>query len=160
MRDAAIQDLYPEDVAHCYGCGRLNREGLHIRTYWDGEEGVARFTPRSSHVAVPGYVYGGLLASLLDCHAIGTAAAAHMAAAGRVPGADPSSRFVTAELRVSYLKPTPVGHELVVRARPVDVGERKVRVTAEVVAAGEVTVRGEVLAVRMPGSMAGSGGVS
>lgn len=153
MTDAAIQDLYPEDVAHCYGCGRLNREGLHVRTHWDGEEGIARFTPRSEHVAVPGYVYGGLLASLLDCHGIGTAAAAHMSAVGRLPGADPSPRFVTAELRVSYLKPTPAGHELVVRARPVEVGERKVRVAAEVVVAGEVTVRGEVLAVRMPESM-------
>jgi acyl-coenzyme A thioesterase PaaI-like protein len=153
MSDAAIQDLYPEDAAHCYGCGRLNGEGLHIRTHWDGEEGVARFTPRPYHVAIPGYVYGGLLASLLDCHAIGTAAAAHMAAAGRVPGQDESPRFVTAELRVSYMKPTPVGHELLVRARPEAVGERKVRVTAEVVVAGDATVRAEVLAVRMPESM-------
>lgn len=155
MTDAAIQDLYPEDVAHCYGCGRLNPEGLHVRTLWEGGEGVARFTPLPHHVAVPGIVYGGLLASLVDCHAIGTAAAAFMESAGRVPGRDPSPRFVTASLRVEFLKPTPVGEELVLRARPAEMGERKVRVTAEIEAAGDVTVRGEVLAVRMPGSMGG-----
>lgn len=157
MNPVAVQDLYPNDVAHCYGCGRLNEEGLHVRTLWEGGEGVARFTPRPHHVAVPGIVYGGLLASLVDCHGIGTAAAAFMESAGQVPGRDPSPRFVTASLRVEFLKPTPVGEELVLRARPEAVGERKVRVAAEVVVAGEVTVRGEVLAVRMPESMAGGG---
>lgn len=96
MEKSAVQDLYPDDVAHCYGCGRLNDEGLHIRTHWRNGEGVARFTPRPHHVAVPGYVYGGLLASLVDCHAVGTASAAFMAAAGQELGEDPSPRFVTA----------------------------------------------------------------
>lgn len=150
MSERAVQDLYPDDVAHCYGCGRLNEEGLHIRTVWEEGEGVARFTPRPYHVAMPGYVYGGLLASLIDCHAIGTAAAAAMEAAGRVPGTDPSPRFVTASLGVEYLKPTPVGTELELRARPEEVGERKVRVAVEVRVGDRVTVRGDVLAVRMP----------
>lgn len=160
MSEAAIQDLYPDDVAHCYGCGRLNEDGLHVRTHWEGGEGVARFTPRPYHLAIPGYVYGGLLASLVDCHGIGTAAAAFMEAAGRVPGRDPSPRFVTAELRVSYLRPTPVGEELVLRARAEEVGERKVRISVEVEAAGEVTVGGEVLAVRMPEALGGARGGS
>jgi uncharacterized protein (TIGR00369 family) len=145
----AIQDLYPDDYAHCYGCGRLNSHGLHVRTLWDGA-GTARFTPLPHHIAMPGFVYGGLLASLIDCHGIGTAAAAAMEAADQVPGRDPSPRYVTASLQVQFLKPTPVGHELVLTARPRDVGERKVVVDVEVEAAGEVTVRGEVLAVRIP----------
>ncbi|MFO7892215.1 MAG: PaaI family thioesterase [Longimicrobiales bacterium] len=150
MADTAVQDLYPNDVAHCYGCGRLNDDGLHIRTHWEKGEGIARFTPEPYHMAMPGFVYGGLLASLVDCHAIGTAAAAVMEREGQVPGADPSPRFVTASLRVDYLKPTPMGPELLVRARPEEVGERKVRLAVEVIAETEVTVRGEVLAVRMP----------
>ena len=150
MSETAIQDLYPEDVAHCYGCGRLNEHGLHIRTVWHGGEGVARFTPRPEHVAMPGWVYGGLLASLIDCHAIGTAAAAAMEAAAAVPGRDPSPRFVTASLRVDYRAPTPMGEELELRARPTEVGERKVTVDVDVRAADEVTVRGRVVAVRMP----------
>ena len=72
----AFQDFYPDELAHCYGCGRLNESGLHIRTLWDGEESVTRFTPRPYHTATPGFVNGGVLASLIDCHGTGTAAAA------------------------------------------------------------------------------------
>lgn len=153
MEETAVQDLYPEDVAHCYGCGRLNESGLHVRTIWKDGEGTAVYEPRPEHVAVPGYVYGGLIASLVDCHGIGTAAAAAMEAAGQEPGVDPSPRYVTASLRVDYLKPTPVGQELVLTARPREVGERKVVVDAEVEAAGLVTARGVVVAVRMPTSL-------
>lgn len=86
----AVQDFYPDDFAHCYGCGRLNAQGLQVKTRWDGDETVARFTPRPFHVAVPGFVYGGLVASLIDCHAIGTAAAAALRAAGREVGDGPA----------------------------------------------------------------------
>ena len=91
-RMSAIQDLYPDEYAHCYGCGRLNAHGLHVRSEWMGDQAVARFTPQPYHIAMPGYVYGGLIASLLDCHSIGTAAAAAMVAAGQTPGRDPTDR--------------------------------------------------------------------
>ena len=149
----AVQDHYPEDVAHCYGCGRLNPHGLQLKTHWDGEETVARFAPRPEHTAMPGFVYGGLIASLIDCHAMGTAAAASERAQGRAIGAGPAPRFVTAALRVEYLAPTPHGPDLEIRARAVEVGERKVIVHVTVCAAGVVTARGEVVAVRMPASM-------
>ena len=150
----AVQDFYPDDVAHCYGCGRLNPLGLHLKTRWEGDEAVARFTPRPEHTAMPGFVYGGLIASLVDCHAMGTAAAAAERAQGREIGAGPAPRFVTASLRVDYLAPTPHGPALEVRARAVEVGERKVVVHATVAAGGVVTARGEVVAVRMPATMA------
>ncbi len=152
-RAPAVQDFYPDDVAHCYGCGRLNPSGLHLRTRGDGEETVARYTPRPEHTAMPGFVYGGLIASLIDCHAMGTAAAAVERAQGRAIGAGPAPRFVTASLRVEYLAPTPHGPELEVRARAVELGPRKVVVHATVSAGGAVTARGEVVAVRMPESM-------
>ncbi len=146
----AVQDCYPDDFAHCYGCGRLNRDGLHVRSFWDGEEAVARFTPRPEHMAYPGFVYGGLLASLFDCHAMGTASAATERAAGRGICEGSSPRFVTASLKLDYVKPTPLGPELVLRARPVTVGERKVVVQGTIAALGVVTVRCEAVAVRMP----------
>jgi len=149
----AIQDLYPDDFAHCYGCGRLNAHGLHVRTEWTGQEGVAVFAPRPEHVALPGFVYGGLIASLIDCHGIGTAAAAAMVAAGAVPGGDPSPRFVTGSLHVDYLRPTPLGGELRLRARPVEQSERKVVVEVSVFAGDTETARGRVVAVRLPESM-------
>lgn len=149
MNKGAFQDYYPDDLSHCYGCGRLNEHGLHIRSFWDGEESVAVFQPRPYHTAVPGYVYGGLIASLIDCHGTGTAAAAAYRAAGREMGTQPAFRYVTAALRVNYLKPTPLV-ELEVRGSVKEIKGRKVVVEAEVRARGEVCARGEVVAVQMP----------
>jgi acyl-coenzyme A thioesterase PaaI-like protein len=148
-----IQDRYPDDFAHCYGCGRLNAHGLHVRTEWTGALGVARFHPRPEHIAIPGFVYGGLLASLIDCHGIGTASAAFMQTANLRPGVDPSPRFVTAALEVRFLKPTPLGPELELRAAPVEAGARKIVVDVVVRAGGEETARGRVVAVPIPPSM-------
>jgi len=149
----AVQDYYPDDFAHCYGCGRLNAHGLHVRSVWDGDETVARFTPRAEHMAMPGLVYGGLLASLIDCHAMGTAAATAERADGREIGEAAAPRFVTASLRVDYLKPTPLGPALELRARVTLATERKSVVAVTVSASGVITVRGEVVAVRIPASM-------
>ena len=33
-----VQDHYPDDFAHCYGCGRLNASGYQIKTAWQGDE--------------------------------------------------------------------------------------------------------------------------
>jgi acyl-coenzyme A thioesterase PaaI-like protein len=126
---------------------------LHVRTLWEGEATVARFTPRPEHIAFPGFVYGGLIASLIDCHAIGTAAAFVERAEGRRIGDGPSPRFVTASLKVDYLRPTPHGPELELRARATEIATRKVTVDVELSAGGVVTARGTVIAVRMPDSM-------
>lgn len=149
----AVQDFYSDEFAQCFGCGRLNSQGHHVRTFWDGEIGVTRFTPRAEHIAVPGYVYGGLIASLVDCHAIGTAAAAVQQAAGQVIGEQPSPRFVTAALHVDFLAPTPLELELELRARVKSLSNRKVIVAVSVSAGGRVTAQGEVVAVPMPDTM-------
>ncbi len=154
----AIQDYYPDDFAACHGCGRLNPAGLHIRSVWDGEETVARFTPRAEHTSMPGFVYGGLIASLVDCHAMGTAAAASERADGREIGAGPAPRFVTGSLKVDYLKPTPLGPELEIRGRVTLATERKAVVAVTVSADGTITARGEVVAVRIPDTMVRPGG--
>ena len=154
----AIQDQYPDDLAHCYGCGRLNAQGLHVRSSWDGDETVARLTPRPEHTAIPGYVYGGLVASLIDCHGTGSAALAPRRAAGDETAAPP--RFVTAALQVDYLRPTPMGTELEARGRIVEIAARKVVVAVTVSARAEVCARGRVVAARMPASMLPASGAS
>ena len=153
----AVQDFYPDDFSHCYGCGRLNAHGLQLKTRWDGEETIARFVPAPEHMALPGYVYGGLIASLIDCHAMGTAAAATLRAEGRDVGDAPSPRFVTAALQVEYLKPTPLGPELEIRARVRERTPRKVVVESTVSAGGVITARGEAVAVPLPAAMAQPG---
>lgn len=155
MIEKAIQEYYPESTAHCYGCGRLNEDGLQIKSYWNGEQAECEYTPRPYHTAIPGYVYGGLIASLIDCHATGTAAAAAYQAAGRSPDSDPPLRFVTAALQVNYLQPTPLGPALKLRAWPTEIKGRKVVVSVELSALDQVCARGEVVCVQMPENMRG-----
>lgn len=157
IQTTAIQEFYPDDFAHCYGCGRLNRHGLHIRSAWEGDETVAVLMPLEYHTAMPGFVYGGLLASLVDCHGTGSAALAAYRAAGREPGSSPPLRFVTASLEVDYLRPTPMGIPLEARGRIKEVKPRKVVVDIEVLAAGELCARGNVVAVLMPEHMVSAG---
>ena len=148
--DKSFQDYYPESLRHCYGCGSENPHGLHIRSFWEGEESVAVFQPREYHLAFPGYVYGGLLASLIDCHCVGTAAAAAYREEGRELGTLPAFRYVTASLQVDFLKPTPLGPPIEIRARVEEIKGRKTILSATVSAGPEVSVRGRVIAVRIP----------
>jgi len=154
MNKKAFQDYYPDDFSHCYGCGRLNEHGLQIKSYWDGEETVANFIPKPyHHGGSHGYVYGGLIASLMDCHGMATAAAAAYRAEGRSMDTEPAFRYVTASLKVDYLKPTPLGVPLEVRGKVKEIKGRKVTVEATVTAEGKLCAKGEVVAVQMPESM-------
>jgi len=145
----AIQDFYAENTAHCYGCGRLNERGLHIRSVWQGDELVCVFTPEAFHTALPEFVYGGLIASLIDCHSTGTAAAVAQREEGIPLGHAAPPRFVTAMLKVDYLKPTPLNTELTVRARATEIKPRKVIVESTLFANGVACARGNVVAVRV-----------
>ena len=153
MTQNAFQDFYPDLLAHCYGCGKLNEHGHQIKSYWEGEQSICHFIPREYHIAIPGYVYGGLLASLIDCHGTGTAAAAAYRAERRAMDTEPAFRFLTASLHVEYLKPTPLGIELQICGKVKEVKGRKVVVEEWILANGVTTVRGEVVAVQVPEEM-------
>lgn len=157
MDTRPIQDFYPDQWAHCYGCGRLNAHGLHVQSRWLDEAAgttISRFTPAEYHVALPGFVYGGLLASLIDCHGIGSAALAAHRAEAREFGSEPPVRFVTASLHVDYRHPTPLtaleatGTIVDVSAR--DGRTRKVAVDVVVSAGGRECVRAHVVGVHVP----------
>jgi acyl-coenzyme A thioesterase PaaI-like protein len=148
--EVAFQDCYPENVGHCYGCGRLNEHGLQIKSYWDGDEAVCSFTPKPYHTAIRGYVYGGLIASLIDCHSTGTAAAAAYRVEDRGMDTEPPLRYVTGSLQVQYLRPTPIEGPLELRSRVKEMKGRRVVVTTDLSVQGEVCARGEVVAILMP----------
>ena len=152
----AFQDHYPDNVAHCYGCGSQNQHGHQIKTHWDGDaadaESVTWFTPEPDHTAIPGFAYGGLIASLIDCHSTGTAAAAMYRSEGRTMDTLPPFRFVTGSLHVDYLKPTPLSQPLQLRGRVKEIRGRKVIVETTVYSGDVATARGEVVAVQMPES--------
>lgn len=151
--EKAFQDYYPDQMSYCFGCGRLNEHGYKIKSYWQGEESICVFTPQSYHIAVPGFVYGGLIASLVDCHGTGTAAAAAYRSQGRPMDSEPPMRFVTGSLHVDYLKPTPLGVPLELHGRVKEIKGRKVVVDIDLFAMGEVCVRGQVVAVQIPENM-------
>jgi acyl-coenzyme A thioesterase PaaI-like protein len=150
MNQKAFQDYYTDFDSHCYGCGRLNEQGWQVKSYWDGDETVCEFQPKSYHTAFGDYVYGGLVASLIDCHSTGSASAAAYKAEGREMGSEPRLRFVTAALHVEYLKPTPLAGSLHLRSTFKEVKERKVVVLTELSEGGKVCATGEVVCVRMP----------
>ena len=150
MSEKAFQDYYPDQWSHCYGCGRLNQDGLQIKSYWDGDESKCEYTHEPYHTAIPGCVYGGLIASLIDCHGTGTASAAAYRAEGREMDTLPPLRYVTGSLHVDFLRPTHIDQTLVIRSRVKEIKDRKVVVTSELHAGGQICVRGEVVAIQVP----------
>ncbi|NMP22875.1 PaaI family thioesterase [Sulfobacillus harzensis] len=151
-----IQHYYHDDFSWCYGCGTNNASGHHFETRWDGEETVTEYLPRPEHTAIPGFVYGGLLASLVDCHSTGSAALALYRQEGHEPGdGAPVPRCVTASLHVEYLKPTPMGVRLQVRGRIEEISVKKAVVVSQVAAGEQVVATARVVAVRAPQTMTG-----
>lgn len=152
MKSKAVQDYYPSELSYCYGCGRNNEYGHQLKSYWDGEETIAHFTPKEYHIAIPGFVYGGLIASLIDCHGTGSAALAAYRAENRAIDSLPAFRYVTASLQVDYLKPTPLGPELELRGKIIEIKGRKVITEITLSCNGEITAKGKVIAVQLPES--------
>lgn len=149
----AIQDEYSDDFAWCFGCGRLNKEGYHFRTGWLGHETVTIYEPEEKHMALPGFVYGGLIGSLVDCHGTGSAALALHRKNGHEPGSGVEPpRFVTASLHVNFLKPTPQGVPLKAIGTVEEIHPKKIKVFVDVFAEDEKCATGEVVAVVMPAS--------
>jgi hypothetical protein len=147
----ALQDVWPE--ATCYGCGPANQDGLRIKSYWseDGRFVEAVFHPQPKYNAgFKNVMYGGLVASLIDCHSVGTAIAAIYRAESRPHGSEPIVTCVTGSLMIKYLKPTPLNEPIHLRAW-VDGGiGRKTKILCELGTCREVTASGEVIAVQVP----------
>lgn len=150
MTEMAFQDYYPDDYSHCYGCGRLNEHGYQIKSYWEGDESVCRVLPGKHYSGgMKDILYGGLIASLIDCHGAATAAAAKARELDIVlkPGTMP--RFVTGTLQVRYMKPTPMGVEVELRAKVDEIKGRKVTVSVTLGAGGEVTASGSLVMIQI-----------
>ena len=145
----ALQDAWPDGT--CYGCGPANSHGLRIKSYWseDGTEIVCTFRPEAYHNAgFPNVTYGGLVASLIDCHSIWTAIATTYRAEGREHGSLPAISYVTGSLNVRYLQPTPLDTPLVLRARVTELHAKKALVTCGAYSGDKQTAEGQVVAVR------------
>ncbi|MEX0804261.1 MAG: PaaI family thioesterase [Candidatus Binatia bacterium] len=137
-------------VSYCHGCGADNEKGLRIKSYWDGDEAVATWRAQPHHCGgTKQNVNGGIIASLFDCHSLNLAIAQAYRAEQRPIGSKPRIGYVTANMNISYLQPTPIDDPIELRARITKVDGRKAWVSCTLSAAGEIRARGEVLGVRV-----------
>jgi acyl-coenzyme A thioesterase PaaI-like protein len=137
-------------VRGCYGCGADNKNGLQIKSFWDGEDAIATYLPKDfQNAGRPEIVYGGLIASLLDCHSINLAIANHYKEEKREIGSSPKIYCVTAQLNISYLLPTPMGETLELRARIEKRDGRKTWISTTLSASGQIRAKADVLGIRI-----------
>lgn len=152
-----VQASWPE--LSCWGCGPANDAGLHLESYVaeDGATLVATVDPDATFdTGEPNAMYGGHVASLVDCHSVWTAMTFAYEAEERPLGSDPRIVYVTGDLCVEFHRPTPLDRPVHLAARVAgDVG-RRTTVHSEVGPAGQVTATGTVEAVRVdPQDVAG-----
>jgi acyl-coenzyme A thioesterase PaaI-like protein len=141
----SLQERYAPDT-RCFGCGPANEQGLRIRSFPEGDEVVATWTPQPYHEAFAGTLNGGIIGSLLDCHSNWTAAYHLMGRRGR----DRPPVTVTADYAVKLVRPTPMDGPLTLRARVLESTDDRATVEASLEADGKLcaTCRGTFIAVR------------
>jgi acyl-coenzyme A thioesterase PaaI-like protein len=141
----SIQEHYAPEL-RCFGCGPANQKGLRIRSFPQGKELVAEWTPEEHHEAFPGVLNGGIVGALLDCHSNWTAAWHLMQAAG----AETPPCTVTADYAIKLTRPTPTKGPVTLRAHVTESSGDRAVVEATLEAGGKVcaTCRGTFVAVK------------
>jgi acyl-coenzyme A thioesterase PaaI-like protein len=124
----SIQERYFSDLP-CFGCGPKNTKGLRLRSFASDDGSVrATFRPWPEHDNGLGYLNGGIIATLLDCHS-----AAAMVLAAEQAGLAPTGtlQYVTAGLAVRYLRPSPLHDPVHLVAQIAKVDESEMLVDVE-----------------------------
>lgn len=151
MTALAFQDQMQGNF--CFGCGADNPDGLQIKSHWQAEQAICRYQPLPHQAAGPRHVLnGGVIATLIDCHAVCTAMADAYRRESRAIGSAPDLWYATTRLTVRYLRPTPLDATLTVLARVSAVDDRLTQVECSLAAGGKVCVEGSVEAIRVPPS--------
>ena len=114
----AFQDLL-DPASTCFGCGPANPQGFRLKSTWSDDRSavVATHVAERFHSSgFPNTLQGGAIATLLDCHLCWAVIAAAYAAEGREVGEGDPIIYVTAELSLRYLRPTPIDGPLQLRS--------------------------------------------
>jgi len=123
MTGLSIQErLYPQ--LKCFGCGPANPKGLQLRSFPAEGSVTASFTPWPEHDNGTGYLNGGIIATVLDCH--GGAAVFHL-----FDQQQATLSFVTAGMDIRYLRPCPLDQPILLRARVVSAESDEIIVEAD-----------------------------
>jgi acyl-coenzyme A thioesterase PaaI-like protein len=142
--EESLQERYFPELP-CFGCGPANEKGLRLRSF-PREDGLvtASFTPWPEHDNGLGYLNGGIIATVLDCHS--AAAVTHEAfTRGWPPLPGAALPYVTANLDVRYLRPAPLTEPVVLLAEVVAASEAEM--TAHVWLEWDDKTRAEVTAL-------------
>ena len=145
MNEKSLQETYAPHNA-CFGCGPANEKGLKIRSFVQGDEVVAEWTPQKHHEAFEGVLNGGIIGALLDCHS-NWAATYHLM---KKSGEDHPPCTVTAEFAVKLTRPTPTNVPVHLSAVVTESTDDRAVVDAKLTANGKVcaTCHGIFVAVK------------
>ena len=135
-------------IRHCYGCGADNPNGLKLKSFLEGDEGISQWSGHENHCSYPGFLNGGVACTLIDCHSAWTAFAIEC----RNQGLDMSQDADlptgwTRAMNVEFLKPVPLDREIVLRARVVKQGRTSRTVICSIFSNEEECITGEVTVV-------------
>jgi acyl-coenzyme A thioesterase PaaI-like protein len=135
---------------HCFGCGRLNEHGLHVKSAWAGDDVVCRWRAQAFHVGLPGWLQGGVLATVIVCHDLWTATATAYRNEGIEITEPMPFAYSTTSLNVEFLEPVPVGELVTLRARVLTIDEEKATVSCSVSVDEQETSRARTEHRRIP----------
>ena len=148
----AVQDRLHKDnpIRGCYGCGADNPDGLHLKSFMEGDELVGRWRPQEHHHAYPGFLNGGIAATLIDCHSAWTAFVMECREKGldiETTEAGTLPAGVTRAMTIEFLKPAAMNGELVLRSKVINKGRKSRTVACSLYVNDDECVRGEVTIV-------------
>ena len=149
MEKKAFQDLLPDEISHCYGCGRNNQNGLQIKSYWDGEKTVCNWIPQEQFMAGKNFLCGGIIATLIDCHGLNTAIAVAYKEEGREIGSKPFIPYATGSISIKLLCPNPLNHEIMIRGQVKSINLSKIIVLCRLYSNEKECAQGEITAVKV-----------
>lgn len=142
-----FQDSMPGNV--CFGCGNDNHDGLHVKSFWEQDESVCIWQSKEKYHGWSDLLNGGIMATIIDCHCMGTAMAHAYKVENRLLGSDPEYRYATGTLNVKYLLPTSNNHPVELRAKVIEVKNRKTVMKCDVISQGKKTAEADVVAIRV-----------
>ncbi len=148
IQKKSIQEYMVGNI--CFGCGKDNHDGLQIDSYWqENGETICVWHSTPKYQGWKGILNGGILASLIDCHCMGTALAAKYHSEGRELGTEPTYHFATGTMNIKYLLPTPNDKPVELRAKALEIKGKKVVVQCDVWSEGRKTAEAEVIAIKV-----------
>jgi len=142
-----FQDHMPENV--CFGCGSQNQDGLQIKSFLEGDISICKWQPIEKYHGWADLMNGGIMATLIDCHCMGTAMAHAYNSENRNLDSFPVYRYATGSLNIKYIKPTSVHHQVELKAKIIEVKGKKTVLSCELYSQGEITAIAEVVAIRV-----------